>query len=160
MIGAADAMSCKLLKSQIEPMKALLSLKQIFDHNTAKNGKVFKEYAYEKGLSQADALQAKKLAKENLIKENLKQQRVEVRDWAKANLVGNIVRHPRFGDDIKFTVSGIKEAINQPHKFILAKNEAIKNIEELIKNAEFAVTIKDEKGKGFTYHYLRTIIQG
>lgn len=49
--------------------------------------------------------------------------------------------------------------MNQPHKYILEKNEAIKDIINLIKNAEYIRTDKDSKGRNIIYYYLETIIK-
>ena len=100
-----------------------------------------------------------KEVKANLIDKNkLKEQRVEIREWAKQNLVGKTVKHSKIKEDINFTVTGIKEALNQPHKHIVEKNEAVKNIKSLIKDSEFVKMDVDIKGRDIEYYYLRTII--
>ena len=91
-------------------------------------------------------------------KNKLKEQRTNIKNWAKENLVGKTVKHPKIEKPILFTSTGIKEALNQPHKHIVEKNEAIKNIKNLIKDAKFVKTSADDKGKGFKYHYLKTTI--
>lgn len=142
------------------PNESFTPPKEDFANNPAMTGKLYKENAYEKGLSKADKAEAEKLAKENLLKANLKQQRLEIRDWAKANLLDKTITHPKINEPIGFNVAGIKEAINQPHKFLLAKNEAVKNIEKHINESEFMFSRNDDKGKPFVYYYLKTFIQG
>ena len=61
---------------------------------------------------------------------------------------------------VSFTSTGIKEALNQPHKFLLEKNEAIRHIESLLKNAKYVRTAPDVKGRNFKYHYFETEIAG
>ena len=48
--------------------------------------------------------------------------------------------------------------MNQPHKFINEKNDAVKNIEKLITSAEYVKSDKDSKGREISYHYLKTKI--
>jgi len=88
----------------------------------------------------------------------LKEQRIEIRDWVKENIIGKTINHPNIENPIHFTVTGIKEALNQPHKFIVEKNEAIRTIKKRIKEAEFIKTVKDSKGREIEYHYLKTSI--
>ena len=61
---------------------------------------------------------------------------------------------------VVFTVTGIKEALNQPHKHYIAKNEAVKNILSLLKDAEYVKPVKSSKDKQFIYHYFRTFVGG
>ncbi len=129
----------------------------IFDNNVGISKEIFtKKHPYFK----ADI--SKKSEFDNAVndekKAKLKEQRIEVREWAKENLIGKTITHPNIEKPIGFTVSGIKEALNQPHKFIIEKNDAVKNIESLIKNAEFLKTDFDYKGRDFKYHYLKTKI--
>lgn len=104
----------------------------------------------------------KKVIEEQLgnleFKEKLKTQRTQIKAWAKKNLIGKTVTHPKISTEIYFTVTGIKEALNQPHKHIIKKNEAVMNIEKLIENAEFVRADEDMKGRKFKYHYLKTSI--
>ena len=58
---------------------------------------------------------------------------------------------------VEFTSNGIKEALNQPHKYVMAKNEAVYNLINLLKDAEHVLERPDEKGNPMVmkYHYLR-----
>jgi hypothetical protein len=88
---------------------------------------------------------------------NLKEQRKTIREWAKINLVGKELFLPKTGMNVTFTLNGIKEAINQPHKFILKKNEFIKEIETALQNAEYIKSETDRTGElNFIFHYFRT----
>ncbi len=97
-------------------------------------------------------------AKRLYLKETLKDQRKEIKEWAKQNLVGKTITHPNIDGEIHFTTTGIKEALNQPHKHILEKNEAIKDIVNLIKKSVFIRSDKDSKGRDILYHYFATTI--
>ena len=87
----------------------------------------------------------------------LQEQRNEIRSWAKDNIIGKTVLVHGIKNPVEFTVSGIKEALNQPHKYIRAKNEAIYNLIDLLKDAEYLMERPDEKGNpmALKYHYLR-----
>jgi len=91
-----------------------------------------------------------------VVKNKLKEQRTSIKNWAKENLVGKTVKHPKIEKPILFTATGVKEALNQPHKHIVEKNDAIKNIKNLIKDSKFIKTEKDSKGRDIEYSYLKT----
>lgn len=89
-------------------------------------------------------------------KERLQEQRKAARQWAKENLVGKTVLVQGIQNPVEFTSNGIKEALNQPHKFVRAKNEAVYNLINLLKDAEHVLERPDEKGNPMVmkYHYL------
>ena len=90
-------------------------------------------------------------------KERLQEQRKAARQWAKEKLVGKTVLVQGIQNPVEFTSNGIKEALNQPHKFVRAKNEAVYNLINLLKDAEHVLERPDEKGNPMVmkYHYLR-----
>lgn len=59
---------------------------------------------------------------------DVKQARKEVQEWAKREVVGKSFLNQEIGKEIEVTSTGIKEALNQPHKYIREKNEAINNV--------------------------------
>ena len=69
---------------------------------------------------------------------------------------------PGLGAPVSFTVGGIKEALNQPHKSPMKKNEAVRNIESLLRNGRYAKYASDEKGNPMVkgYHYVEIDIDG
>ena len=79
-------------------------------------------------------------------KETLQKQRKTVREWAKENLVGRTIVVQGVQKTIEFTMNGIKETLNQPHKHMLAKNEAIRDIVSLLENSEHVLERMDDKG--------------
>jgi hypothetical protein len=92
---------------------------------------------------------------------DLRNQRKEIKALAKIHLIGKWVMHPGIPRPIFFTSTGIKEAINQPHKHIYEKNNSIKEIIDIIRTARYIKTEMDSYGKGNNqYHYLRTEICG
>ena len=93
---------------------------------------------------------------------DVKQARKEVQEWAKREVVGKSFLNQEIGKEIEVTSTGIKEALNQPHKYIREKNEAIKDIARIIKEAFHAKYCKDEKNNPMVigYHYLGFTISG
>ena len=85
----------------------------------------------------------------------LKRNRINCTQEAKAALIGKTVKHPAIAGRIKFSMYGIKEAINQPHSKLYEKNKLVKDIASIIENAEYMKTAKDNKGKGRTFHYFK-----
>jgi|GEM_PF-1829465 len=80
--------------------------------------------------------------------------------WAKSELIGKVVNHPVLGE-IKFTSTGIREVLNQPHDDLALKYIVFKNIESLLQKATLLKSAKDEKGnQNIIYHYLETEAEG
>ena len=88
-------------------------------------------------------------------------ERKEIIDWAKSELVnkGVTVSRSELKGHISFTNKGIKEALNQPHNNYHAKNQAIKNIVELLENSIYAGSAEDVKARRLKFHYFKTIIK-
>ena len=61
----------------------------------------------------------------------------ELRKWAKENIARKEVYNKEYGDNVKFTVSGIKEYLNQPHEFYCEKNELIKEMIDIVKKSKY-----------------------
>lgn len=95
-------------------------------------------------------------------KESLKLQRKEIREWAKENLAGKTVLIQGISNPVEFTMTGIKETLNQPHKYVRAKNEALKDIVSLLKEGNHVLEKVDDKGNPMVckYHYIRIIVVG
>ncbi len=90
-------------------------------------------------------------------RESLRQQRKAVREWAKENLAGKTVLVQGVPGPVEFTMNGIKETLNQPHKYVRAKNEALRDIVALLRNGEHVLEKVDDKGNPMVnkYHYIR-----
>lgn len=91
-------------------------------------------------------------------KEILKARRKEIKHDATKLLIGEKIKHKALDLPIEFSVTGIKEALNQPHKHIIEKNEAVLNIVELIKAGKYVRTDKDANNKNLMFHYFKTSI--
>lgn len=96
------------------------------------------------------------------VKGELSQQRKAVASWAKENLVGKTVLIAKIINPVEFTMNGIKEAINKPHKRIIAKNEALRNIVDLLKEGSYVMERTEDKGNPMVnkYHYVKIKIAG
>ena len=95
-------------------------------------------------------------------KEQVKKQRTEIKEWAKSNLVGKSSFASNLSGPIEFTMTGIKEALNQPHKDQTAKNEALRRIDKLISDGQYVKFAPDEKDNAMVvgYHYIEIDIAG
>lgn len=92
---------------------------------------------------------------------SLKEQRKVLKEWAKTNIVGKIIEVPSICRHVTITVSGIKEALNQPHEHYFEKNEAIRDIANQLSCSTFVETKTDSTGDSNNiFHYLRTSIKG
>ena len=93
---------------------------------------------------------------------DIKQARREVLEWAKREVVGKSFLNQETGKEIEVTSTGIKEALNQPHKHIREKNEAIRNIKQIIYEAHRVLYRPDDKGNQMVvgYHYLEFELAG
>ena len=101
---------------------------------------------------------AKKLLEE-ASQNPIKAQRKEIKQWAKENLIGKTVVHPEIKSPITFTMKGIDEALNQPHKHYEQKNESIKDIERLIQKSEYLKKTMNTKNSREMMHYFKVEIE-
>ena len=74
---------------------------------------------------------------------------------AREALIGATAYHASIGGVIRFSMYGIKEAINQPHCSIYEKNRIVKDAVRLIQGAEYVGKKLDGKGRGWVFHYLK-----
>ena len=95
-------------------------------------------------------------------RKRIKEQRAEIRNWAKENLLGRTAAVPGMEGSIAFTSTGIKEALNQPHKALWAKNEAVRDIVKLLREGTYTKYAPDEKENAMVkgYHYIEIQIEG
>ncbi len=91
----------------------------------------------------------------------MKTERIAIKEWAIENLINNntTVYKKELDKPIQFTIKGIKEAINQPHKHYVEKNEAIYRIVDLISDSIYIKQLADNKGRFNCFHYLEIEIQ-
>lgn len=88
----------------------------------------------------------------------IKKRRAEIKEIAKINLLDKKIKIDSIGREVEFTVSGIKEAINQPHKNLYEKNEAILNIQKLLKESTFIKSTKHDNNENIIFYYFETEI--
>ena len=95
-------------------------------------------------------------------RKRIKEQRAEIRNWAKENLLGRTAAVPGMEGSIAFTSTGIKEVLNQPHKALWAKNEAVRDIVKLLREGTYIKYAPDEKENAMVkgYHYIEIQIEG
>ena len=140
------------------------------DNNPAKDAKLFSDtHPYVANGYKGAKKAVREFIKEQLVsfdpeifKEEVKQQRGEIRKWAKENLAGKTASAPGLGAPVSFTTTGIKEALNQPHKYIMEKNEAVRDIAGLLKTAGYIRFDPDIKNNQMVkgYHYFQILIKG
>jgi SPP1 gp7 family putative phage head morphogenesis protein len=86
----------------------------------------------------------------------MKATRANVLQLAKTNLLKKTVLRKEAGGEIGFTTTGLKEAINQPHKNYLDKLRLIPHLDEVLKKAVYVKSVKytgtDRNIKA--YHYF------
>jgi hypothetical protein len=95
------------------------------------------------------------------ISEAVKQRRKEIKEEAK-RLSGVILSHPFFPHDIHISMAGVKEWLNQPHKYYAEKNEALLLLPELLEQSEYLGPMPDPKHRDYilTGHIFKTQIAG
>lgn len=71
------------------------------------------------------------------LSDEVRKRSADIRNIAKSTLVGTGVWNESLNANIVFTTKGIKEFINQPHKYYSAKNESLLNIKEIISKSEY-----------------------
>ncbi len=95
--------------------------------------------------------------------ESMRWERTFIKEMAQTNLVGKTLKiaTEEFSGSITFTNRGLKEATNQPHRNILAKNRAILNIESLLKGASYIGAVPSSKTLAVkAFHYFAIEIEG
>lgn len=135
--------------------KSLPDMKDMFLNNVGLTSQVFTDdhpFIREIGEAQAERIRASaKLS-------SMRWERKFVVDTLKENLKSKEIDVP-FGDGraiVRFTTTGIKEAVNQNHDFLMEKNVALLNIEKGLREAVYlgsAPSDNDDKNI-VRFHYL------
>jgi uncharacterized protein with gpF-like domain len=114
----------------------------LFRNNSGKTAEFVKldEHPY---IKHADKEAEKDV--ENFMK---KQEIKMLKAWAKENLTKESTVHsdPKFNKQIEFSMKGISEFLNQPHRHYYEKNELIKDIIKVIQGAKY-MGITHHKGR-------------
>lgn len=139
------------------------------DNNPARDGKLFSDSHPYVRNAYDDAQEAVRnfitdqtLADGRTFRDEVKRQRAEIRSWAKEHLVGTTATAPGLSTPVSFTATGIKEALNQPHRHLFEKNEAIRDIVGLLSRSQLVLKRPDDKGNRMvkSYYYYETEIAG
>lgn len=103
----------------------------------------------------------KQTEKETQKEETLKEQRKRIKEEA-ASLQQEVFANKDVEWEASISGAGIKEWINQPHKLYREKNEALLNIKELFKDADYVGHIPDSKNRDYVEqsHIFKTKIGG
>ncbi|MFC4262460.1 phage minor head protein [Ferruginibacter yonginensis] len=129
----------------------------IFRFNPGKQSVIFPpKHPYRAGKSEEKKEVLQVLNKQS--NERLAQRRNEIKALAKENIVGKKVTVKGIDGKINFGMNGIKEALNQGHKFYEAKNEALLDIQNLIKNGTYIGSAEDSKNRVKLFHYVEVEI--
>lgn len=86
--------------------------------------------------------------------------RKETLAFGKQNLVGKTMRMHGLDTPVSFTVSGLKEAVNLPHRHFLEKNDTIRNILSIAPGAPLVAERIDDKGRPFYFRYYKIQVGG
>ncbi len=123
--------------------------------NPATTGEVFSDkHPYYKKATATDDVN------EFYIKDVLPDNRINIREWAKENLLSTVISDVPEVGTVGFSVKGIKEFINQPHAQIIEKNVALFKIEELLKTATYVKCVEDVNAPLINrFHYLEIILK-
>ena len=70
-----------------------------------------------------------------------------------------VIRNKDFRKDIQITGRGIKEWLNQPHKYYEKKNEMLLDIASVIKDAEYIGCGNDKHGYNAIVHLFETKVE-
>lgn len=89
-----------------------------------------------------------------------KQRRAEIRQVARETITDNPILIPGINKEATISSGKIKEWLNQPHKHILEKNEALLNLPELIKNGKYEGCGVDEHDPTAIAHLVKVVIAG
>ena len=95
-----------------------------------------------------------------LPKDALDKSRNEAVTYGKENLIGKTMIMEGIDRPVTFTVTGIKEAANQPHRHFIEKNDAIKNILTIGPLSSLIKESIDDKRRNYLFRYYRTTIAG
>lgn len=121
---------------------------EMFRSNTAKDGVLFpNNHPYYK-ISNTDKKEVDKIT--------LKHRNKQIREDLNTRLVKQNVSVERkeLQKPVTFTMRGIKEALNQPHKHFSAKNNVVSVIDFYLKEAKYVKFAKDTKGRFKGFHYM------
>lgn len=134
------------------------------ENNPGKDGKLFSDkhpyiaHAYP-GAEEAVSVVMERIDNMPETLAALKKQRSEIKKKAKS-IAGQVLSHGNFPKAINVSMASVKEWVNQPHKWILEKNELILNIKEVIANSKYLGYGPDEHDPDIIMHLFEIVIHG
>lgn len=134
------------------------------ENNPGKDGKLFSDkhpyiaHAYP-GAEEAVSVVMERIDNMPETLAALKKQRSEIKKKAKS-IAGQVLSHRNFPKAINVSMASVKEWVNQPHKWILEKNELILNIKEVIASAKYLGYGPDEHDPDIVMHLFEIVIHG
>ena len=139
------------------PEDDTLTINPLFANNPAKTAEIVNmaEHPYVKNCDAEIRKEIVIIAKDWVQSDVSKKAIKQLREYAKQNIVGTEVAHDKLEKVINFTNTGIKEFLNQPHKYYENKNDLIKDIHSVIKNSEYkGKTDYHKNNKGILYSHI------
>lgn len=116
----------------------------VFDNNPGKTAEMvnMKEHPYVKSCpvrvhQDIIVFSEKWMAAQERKRQRRNQVLAEQKKTAFSKLAGKSVSNPDIGKEIKFTKTGIKEFLNQPHKHYSQKNKMLMSIRNVLKKAKY-----------------------
>ena len=129
------------------------------DGNPADDGKLFSDsHPYF-----TQAYPGAEKATENTVRQRAKDLLGKQRDELKGksrSLVNTVLRNETFGKDVSVSMSGIKEWLNQPHKWIMEKNAMLPEIERILAESEYLGYGPDKHDPEIKMHLFETKVHG
>ncbi len=87
-----------------------------------------------------------------------KQRRTEIRQIAKTTIANKPIMIPTLNKTATISNEKIKEWLNQPHKYIVEKNESLLSLENLINNGEYIDSGVDKHDPTVSAHLIQVAI--
>ncbi|MGQ0737651.1 MAG: phage head morphogenesis protein [Bacteroidota bacterium] len=135
------------------PMEKIIppaDVPEIFQTNMAKYGLAFpKDHPYYNG------------APEDIMRKADRMREKRIRNWGRFNLVGKNVQVNTSIGKVGFDNSGLKELVNQPHKYKEQKDYAVYSLDKILAESRHVKSLPDVKGNLSIkmWHYFETTIK-
>ena len=95
-----------------------------------------------------------------MLKTELDNSRKKTIEYGRKYLIGRTLSLPGFNRAVTFTMRGIKEAANQPHRHFLEKNEAVRNILNVAAESLYIGWRHDDTKRNYIYRYFQITLAG
>ncbi len=129
------------------------------DGNPADDGKIFSASHPYFTKAHPGAEEAVEKTVKQRAKDLLSKQRDELKEKSRF-LVNTVLRNEAFGKNVSVSMSGIKEWLNQPHKWIMEKNAMLPEIERILAESEYLGYGPDKHDPEIKMHLFETKVHG